>query len=261
MIMCNLVLIFFSTTQEIVREWRSMGEEIMDFENSKKSLVAEREAFNSEKKGLMWRVADAEEKLSQEKQLNADRQKDWVAACERSNHELKTVHDEVVRVKAERAKESQEFDRISAAYKEKEAESFTAQKGNEEAQAWIVELEKTVEEQKAQNKTLELLSQDLVMIASGSLCAAFPCGRKDRYAEGKAAALAKEKDDKFELFKVDCVGNYTANCQEYEFVEFGILKAIDKLARRGVVVETLKKVIEDSDAEAGTGGASSSHQP
>ncbi|KAJ0640249.1 hypothetical protein HanLR1_Chr16g0613211 [Helianthus annuus] len=138
-----------------------MGEDIMDFKNAKKSLVAEREAFNSEKKGLMWRVADAEEKLSQEKQLNADRQKDWAAACERSNHELKTVHDEVVRVKAERAKESQEFDRISAAYKEKEAESFTAQKGNEEARAWIAELEKTVEEQKAQNKTLELLSQDL----------------------------------------------------------------------------------------------------
>ncbi|MFS7921331.1 hypothetical protein Hanom_Chr03g00235541 [Helianthus anomalus] len=57
-------------------------------------------------------------------------------------------------------------------------------------------------------------------------------GPKDGYAEGKVVALAKVKDDIFELFKVDCAGNYTTKCQEFEFIEFGILKAIDKLARR-----------------------------
>ncbi|KAF5786459.1 hypothetical protein HanPI659440_Chr10g0379531 [Helianthus annuus] len=80
---------FFSTTQEIVREWRSMGEEILDFEAAKKSLAMERETFNSEKKGLLWRVTDAVEKLTQEKQLNADRQRDWAATFEKSNRELK----------------------------------------------------------------------------------------------------------------------------------------------------------------------------
>ncbi|MFS7953655.1 hypothetical protein Hanom_Chr07g00621201 [Helianthus anomalus] len=50
-----------------------MGEETMEFENAKKSFAAERETFNTQKKGLMWRVADAEEKMSQEKELNANR--------------------------------------------------------------------------------------------------------------------------------------------------------------------------------------------
>ncbi|KAM0011282.1 hypothetical protein Hdeb2414_s0017g00508301 [Helianthus debilis subsp. tardiflorus] len=54
--------------------------------------------------------------------------------------------------------------------------------------------------------------------------------RKDGYLEGKAAALARTKEDKFDLFKVDCAGNDTAKRQEFEFIEFGILKAIDKLA-------------------------------
>ncbi|MFS7922018.1 hypothetical protein Hanom_Chr03g00243691 [Helianthus anomalus] len=69
------------------------------------------------KKGLLWKVADGEEKLAKEKQLNADRQKDWTAACERSNRELKAARDEVVKVKAEKAKESQEYERLFAARK------------------------------------------------------------------------------------------------------------------------------------------------
>ncbi|KAJ0713898.1 hypothetical protein HanPI659440_Chr13g0483541 [Helianthus annuus] len=126
--------------------------------------------------------------------------------------------------------------------------------------ARIAELEKTVAEQQAQNKTLDLLAQDLGddckwlltrgvplvrslviftcltffmfviyvlpffvyiagrLVRSDELAkymfdlggAAYDRGRKDGYAEGKAAALAKEKDDKFELFKMDCTGNYTA---------------------------------------------------
>ncbi|KAF5758967.1 hypothetical protein HanXRQr2_Chr16g0735521 [Helianthus annuus] len=137
MIISILVLTFFSTTQEIVREWQSMGKDTLEFEAAKKEFVAEREAFNAEKKGLFWRVADSEEKLAKEKQLNANRQKDWEVACERSNRDLKSARDEVVRLKAERAKDSQEYERAAAAHKEKEAES----------QARIAALEKTVEEQ------------------------------------------------------------------------------------------------------------------
>ncbi|KAM0013319.1 hypothetical protein Hdeb2414_s0044g00741851 [Helianthus debilis subsp. tardiflorus] len=50
---------FFATSQEIVREWKLMGEEILEFENDKKVFAEEREKFNAEKKGLLWRVSDA----------------------------------------------------------------------------------------------------------------------------------------------------------------------------------------------------------
>ncbi|KAJ0752386.1 hypothetical protein HanPI659440_Chr09g0323741 [Helianthus annuus] len=212
-----------------------MGEEIMEFKNAEKIISAEKEAFDSEKKGLLWRVANVEEKLAKEQKLNVDRQKDWTAACEGSNREFKAAWDEVVRVNDERAKEIREFDRLSAAYKEKEAEALAARKSNEEARARVVELEKTIEDQQAQNKTLELLAQDLGddckwllthgvplasiadrLVRSEELIkymfdlgdATYNSGLKDGYSEGKAAELARTKEDKFDLFKVDCAGNY-----------------------------------------------------
>ncbi|KAJ0613815.1 hypothetical protein HanIR_Chr02g0055561 [Helianthus annuus] len=51
---------FFATSQEILREWRLMGEETSEFENAKRLFAEEREKFNAEKKGLQWRVSDAE---------------------------------------------------------------------------------------------------------------------------------------------------------------------------------------------------------
>ncbi|MFS7958412.1 hypothetical protein Hanom_Chr07g00678251 [Helianthus anomalus] len=72
---------FFATSQEILREWRSMGEETLEFEESKKAFSEEREKFNSEKKGLQWRVAEAERKLEEQKQLNEQKQKEWESAC------------------------------------------------------------------------------------------------------------------------------------------------------------------------------------
>ncbi|MFS8015908.1 hypothetical protein Hanom_Chr15g01362251 [Helianthus anomalus] len=81
---------FFATSQEILREWRSMGEETLEFEQSKKAFVEEREKFNVEKKGLQWRVSDAEQKLEEQKQLNAQKQKDWEAASERTNIEMQS---------------------------------------------------------------------------------------------------------------------------------------------------------------------------
>ncbi|MFS7953643.1 hypothetical protein Hanom_Chr07g00621071 [Helianthus anomalus] len=153
-----------------------MGE-IMEFENAKKSFVA-----------------DAEEKLSQEKELNANRQRDSTAACERSNRELKAARDEVVKVEAEKAKEVQ--------YPEEEQGSG----------ARIAELVKIVAEQQAQNKTLDLLAQDLgndcmwlltrgvplivdhfmrskelakYMLDLGG--AAYDSGRKNGYAEGSSS--------------------------------------------------------------------------
>ncbi|MFS8018566.1 hypothetical protein Hanom_Chr15g01393511 [Helianthus anomalus] len=180
------------------------------------------------------RVADAEDNLTQEKQHNADRQRDWTAAYGRSKRELKSARDEVVK-----------------------SEVVAAQKDVEEARTRIVELGKIVKDQQVQNKTLELLSEELgddckwlltrnipligdLLVKSDEHSkyvfelggAAYDSGRKDGYTEGKAAVLAKEKDHQFELFK---------------FLEFGILKAIEKLSRRGIAVETLKKVLQDTD--------------
>ncbi|KAM0049539.1 hypothetical protein Hdeb2414_s0008g00287111 [Helianthus debilis subsp. tardiflorus] len=73
---------------EIVREWKLMGDDTLEFENAKKEFAKEREKFNAEKKGLLWRVSDAEQKLAKEKQVNVDKQKDWELACERTNKEL-----------------------------------------------------------------------------------------------------------------------------------------------------------------------------
>ncbi|KAJ0715807.1 hypothetical protein HanPI659440_Chr13g0505631 [Helianthus annuus] len=64
---------FYATTQEIVRDWQVMGEDTLEFEAAKREFAEEREAFNAEKKGLSWRVADGEEKVAKEKQFNADR--------------------------------------------------------------------------------------------------------------------------------------------------------------------------------------------
>ncbi|MFS7936663.1 hypothetical protein Hanom_Chr05g00418421 [Helianthus anomalus] len=65
---------FYATYQEIVREWQLMGEDTLEFEVAKKELAEEREKFNVEKKGLLWRVSDAEDKLAKEKQFNANKQ-------------------------------------------------------------------------------------------------------------------------------------------------------------------------------------------
>ncbi|KAJ0668957.1 hypothetical protein HanPI659440_Chr17g0695561 [Helianthus annuus] len=155
-----------------------------------------------------------QDKLAKEKQFNANRQKDWEAACEISNRDLKSARDEVVKLKAEKAKDSQEYERLAVAHKEKEAES----------QARIAALEKTVEEQSTQNKALKLLAEDLGadckwllahgipliadrLVKSDELAkymfelggAAYDNGRKDGYGEGKVASLAKDKDYQFEL--------------------------------------------------------------
>ncbi|KAJ0920275.1 hypothetical protein HanRHA438_Chr05g0239501 [Helianthus annuus] len=97
---------YFATTQEIVREWRSMGEDIMEFENARHELATERDAFNAEKKGLNWQVLDAEDKLAKEQKLNSERQEQWTAACDRSNRDLKAAWDKVVKVRGERDAES-----------------------------------------------------------------------------------------------------------------------------------------------------------
>ncbi|MFS7961400.1 hypothetical protein Hanom_Chr08g00714551 [Helianthus anomalus] len=264
---------FYATTQEIVMEWQAMREDTMEFEAAKRDFAAEREAFNAEKKGLLWRVANSEEKLAKEKQFNADQQKEWEAACERTNRELKAARDEIVRLKGEKTKQSDEHERAVAIYQKRENE-YTHQ---------IANLEKVVAEKIAESKALEILAEEISVgckwllargvplianriVKSDELAkymfelgqAAFDSGRKKGYGEGRVAALGNEKVDHFELYKVDCSAHYGSKRQEYEFLEFTIVRAVEKLYRKGAAVDTLKKALGDQDTE--TEGARPTHQ-
>ncbi|KAJ0499719.1 hypothetical protein HanLR1_Chr13g0507671 [Helianthus annuus] len=113
---------YFATSQEILREWRLMGEETAEFEEAKRLFTEEREKFNAEKKGLQWRVSDAEQKLEEQKQLNIQKQKDWEAACERTNAEMQSQRDAIFRLSGEKSKLADEAHqaRLAAEKKEKE---------------------------------------------------------------------------------------------------------------------------------------------
>ncbi|MFS7998992.1 hypothetical protein Hanom_Chr12g01160671 [Helianthus anomalus] len=264
---------FFATSQEIVREWKLMGEEIVEFENEKKAFAEEREKFNAEKKGLLWRVSDAEQKLTQEKQANSKKQKDWEIACERTNKELQAQREAIVRISSEKHKISEEAEQARVA----------SQKREEEYLQRIAKLEKFGEEKVAECKASELLVEEVSadckwilsrvvpliaerIVKSHELAnymfelgqAAYNSGRKDGYNEGRVATASNEKDYHFELYKEDCSAAYAAKRRDYEFVEFGIVKAIDKLSRRANVVEFLKKAL--GDESRGARGAGPSRQ-
>ncbi|KAF5789635.1 hypothetical protein HanRHA438_Chr09g0385611 [Helianthus annuus] len=86
--------------------------------------------------------------------------------------------------------------------------------------------------------------------------AAYNSGRKDGYGEGRAAVVKNEKDYHFVLYKEDCTAKYTAKRQEYEFIEFGIVKAVEKLSRKANAIEVLKKALGDQGTDGGDAGLS-----
>ncbi|MFS7893991.1 hypothetical protein Hanom_Chr00s001272g01678281 [Helianthus anomalus] len=233
---------FFATSQEIVREWRLMGEDTLEFENAKKAFVEEREKFNAERQGFAMEIGAA----------NSTR-----CYCE---------------VVGEKAKISDEV----------EQERVASQKREEEYLQRIAKLEKVAEEKVAECKASEFLAEEVSADCKWLLSRAVPLisecivksheltnymfelgqavynsGRKDGYSEGRAAATNNEKDYHFDLYKEDCGAVYAAKRRDYEFVEFGIVKAVDKLSRRANAIEVLKKALGDEGHE--TGGAGTSH--
>ncbi|KAM0061697.1 hypothetical protein Hdeb2414_s0004g00139191 [Helianthus debilis subsp. tardiflorus] len=262
---------FFSTAQEIAREWQLLGEDTLEFEITKKAFAEEREKFNVEKNGLAWRVADAEEKLAKEKQLNVDKQKDWEVACERTNKELQSQRDAIVRLSGEKRKISDEAEQERTAHQKREQEYIQR----------IAKLEKFAAEKVAESKASEILAEEIsadckwllahavpliseriaksdelakYMIELGQ--AAYNSGRKDGYGEGGAAVMNNEKDYHFELFKEDCTAKYTAKRHEYEFIKFGVVKAVEKLSRKPNANEVLKKALGDQGTDGGNAGPS-----
>ncbi|KAJ0758783.1 hypothetical protein HanPSC8_Chr04g0175931 [Helianthus annuus] len=262
---------FFATSQEIVREWKLMGEDTLEFENEKKAFAEEREKFNAEKKGLLWRVYDVEQKLAQEKHVNSIKQKEWEVACERTNKELQAQREAIVRMSGEKRKISDEAEQEHAAHQKREKEYVER----------IAKLEKFVEEKISESKASEILAEEIYVdckwlfthaVPLISECitksdelakymfdlgqAAYNSGRKDGYGEGRAATMNNEKDYHFELFKEDCNAKYAVKRRDYEFVEFGIVKAVEKLSRRGNAIEVLKKALGDSGPDGGETGPS-----
>ncbi|KAJ0824875.1 hypothetical protein HanRHA438_Chr17g0797121 [Helianthus annuus] len=278
---------FFATSQEILREWRSMGEETLEFEEAKKSFSEEKEKFNAEKKGLQWRVAEAERKSEEQKQLNEQKQKDWESACARTNLEMQSQRDAIVRLFGEKTaladeahqarlaaeKKEKEYvariDKLELLAQEKAAECETVQRLLDEKTAECRASELLAEEASADSRWL--LSRGVPLLAdrilhSSELArymfelgrAGYNSGRKFGYAEGKLAATNNEKDFHFELYKDDCDGAYAEKRKEFSTLDLAVVRASGKLAHKANGVALLKKALgEDGDGAAG--GAGSSH--
>ncbi|KAM0014661.1 hypothetical protein Hdeb2414_s0034g00726341 [Helianthus debilis subsp. tardiflorus] len=207
---------FFATSQEILREWRLMGEETVEFENAKRALAEEREKFNAERKGLQWRVSDAERKLEEQKQLNIQKQKDWEIACERTNAEMQSQRNAVICLSNEKKELADEANRARLAAEKKEKEyvdridklELLAQQKVSECQASeLLAEEASADCQWLLSRIVPLLADRILnspelatyMFELGQ--AGYNSGRKFGYSEGKAAVLNKEKDYHFELYK------------------------------------------------------------
>ncbi|KAM0048340.1 hypothetical protein Hdeb2414_s0008g00273301 [Helianthus debilis subsp. tardiflorus] len=273
---------FFATSQEILREWRSMGEETLEFEDSKKAFSEEKEKFNAEKKGLQWRVAEAERKLEEQKQLNEQKQKDWESACARTNSEMQSQREAIVRLSGEKAafadeanqvrlaaeKKEKEYvariDKLELLAQEKAAECEAAQRLLTEKTAECRASELLAEEASADSKWL--LSRGVPLLAdrilhSSELArymfelggAGYNSGRKAGYAEGRFAASNNEKDYEFELYKEDCDGAYAEKRKEFSSLDLAVVRAAGKLAHKANGVALLKKALGD-DGDGGAGG-------
>ncbi|KAF5788846.1 hypothetical protein HanRHA438_Chr09g0375461 [Helianthus annuus] len=81
-------------------------------------------------------------------------------------------------------------------------------------------------------------------------------GRKEGYPEGRAAVEAKEPLKSFDLYKTDCGARYAEKRQEFESLEFAIVKATGKLSRKPNGIALLKKAVGDEDREVGCAGTS-----
>ncbi|KAM0072060.1 hypothetical protein Hdeb2414_s0001g00032221 [Helianthus debilis subsp. tardiflorus] len=86
--------------------------------------------------------------------------------------------------------------------------------------------------------------------------AAYNHGRKEGYAEGRSAVEKKEALKSFYLYKVDYADRYAEKRQEFESLEFAIIKAAAKLSRKPDGLALLKKAFGDEDPEGGDAGPS-----
>ncbi|KAJ0734882.1 hypothetical protein HanPI659440_Chr11g0425451 [Helianthus annuus] len=186
---------------------------------------------------------------------------------------MQTARDQIVKLRGEKTKISDEAEQERASHQKRESKYLQR----------IAKLEQLVVERSAESRASEfraeeanadskwLLARSVLLIAdriakSDELAkymfelgeAAYDHGRKEGYDEGRVAAEAKQTMSHFDLYKTDCAARYAEKRQEYEFLEFTIVKAIGKLSRKPDGVELLKRALGDQDPEAE--GAGPSHQ-
>ncbi|KAF5818179.1 hypothetical protein HanXRQr2_Chr02g0061931 [Helianthus annuus] len=203
--------------------------------------------------------------------LNVDKQKDWEFACERTNKELQAQREAIVRLSGEKTKISDEAEEERAAHQKREQEYVER----------IAKLEKFAEEKIVENKASEILVEEVFADCKWLLARAVPLiseriagseelakymyelgeaarvlGRKEGYAEGRAAAESKEPLKNFELYKTDCVARYAEKRQEFESFEFAVVKAAGKLSQKPDGVALLKRALGEEDREAEGAGTS-----
>ncbi|KAF5766395.1 hypothetical protein HanRHA438_Chr15g0727091 [Helianthus annuus] len=166
---------FFATSQEIVREWKLMGEDTLEFENAKRAFAEEREKFNAEKKGLLWRVSDAEQKLAKEKQY------------------------------VERIAKLEAF--VEEKIAENKAFEILAEEMSVDCKWLLTRAVPLIAERIAKSEELAKYMFDLGQ-------AAYNSGRKDGYGEGRVASSNNEKDYHFELLKEYCTLSRRGNAIE-----------------------------------------------
>ncbi|MFS8025045.1 hypothetical protein Hanom_Chr16g01470371 [Helianthus anomalus] len=190
-------------------------------------------------------------------EFNANKQKEWEIACEQTNREMQTQREAIERASYQK-RESEYLQRIT------KLQQLVTERSTE---VWASEI--IVEEANADSKWLLARGVPLIadrIVKSEELAkymfelgeAAYDNGRKDGFGEGRSAAEAKEALENFDLYKTDCAARYAEKRQEYEFLEFAIVKVVGKLSRKPDGVELLKKALGDEDRE--TGGARPSHQ-
>ncbi|KAM0071145.1 hypothetical protein Hdeb2414_s0001g00021551 [Helianthus debilis subsp. tardiflorus] len=177
---------------------------------------------------------------------------------------------------------------LQAHFKELEAENVvkdtqrsTAHKERNEALAGVAVLEESAVKHKAHAEATDMMAHELgqdckwlinhgtpliaaLLMTSDEVAkymfdlagAAYNNGQKDGFAEGKAFALEERSNHEFELFKTDCTTCFCNKRKDFDNLEFGVLKAIEKLSRNGVAMDMLRIVLGDKDADTGaaTGG-------
>ncbi|KAJ0805015.1 hypothetical protein HanPI659440_Chr02g0044791 [Helianthus annuus] len=185
---------------------------------------------------------------------------------------MQSQRDTIVTLSGENKKISEEAEQARVA----------AEKREEEYLQRIARLEEFGEKKFVECKAAELLTEEISVDCKWLLSRAVPLslsehivkshelphymfelgqatynsGRKEGYNEGRAAAASNEKDYHFELFKEDSSGKYAAKRRVYEFVEFGVVKAVEKLSWKANAVELLKKALGDEGHGAGDVGPS-----
>ncbi|MFS8035332.1 hypothetical protein Hanom_Chr17g01591811 [Helianthus anomalus] len=122
----------------------------------------------------VWRVSDAERKLEQEKQVNIQKQKDWEFACERTNAEMQSQREAIVRLSSEKKELVEEAHQARVTFEKKEKEYVDhiaklknlAKQKVSECEAAERLLEEKVSECKASELLVEEVSTDCKWLLS-----------------------------------------------------------------------------------------------